>query len=467
MSFKHKLSKRLAMLFSVALLLGCTSGDRTIAPTDPSFVVTANLPGTITDLRVTATTDTTATLAFTEVDNGAGLPASYDVRYAVAPLAWGGAIPVARGTCKTPMAGTTIGAARVCIVRGLSPATSYRFQAVAFRDTLNVNAVFGSLSNVASGATQTGTVGKVTNLAVVAAADSSVTLSFTEVGNGAGQPASYDVRFAAGTISWSSATTVTRGSCATPVAGTAIGANRTCTILGLKPATSYQFQLVAFRGTLNVNAVFGARSNIASGSIVSTALTSPGAVANLSVAAASDSSVTLSFTEVTDGAGHVARYDIRYAAGSLAGASASNGSRGTGTTPVVGPPVRPRRTCAVLGLASGTGYQLQLVAFRGTLNIDAVFGPFSNVANGATSSAAPAPVASVTVNPSPASVGVGQTLQLGVVLKDASGNALTGRTVTWSSAAPLLATVSGTGLVTGVLAGIPTITATRQGESGI
>jgi hypothetical protein len=36
-------------------------------------------------------------------------------------------------------------------------------------------------------------------------------------------------------------------------------------VLGLTPATGYQFQLVAFRGTLNVNAVFGALSNGASG----------------------------------------------------------------------------------------------------------------------------------------------------------------------------------------------------------
>ena len=93
----------------------------------------------------------------------------------------------------------------------------------------------------------------------------SVTLSFTEVNNGAGQPASYDIRYAAGTLSWASASGVSQGTCASPIAGTTIGTTRTCTVLGLASGTIYQFQIVAFRGTLNVDAVFGALSNVASG----------------------------------------------------------------------------------------------------------------------------------------------------------------------------------------------------------
>jgi hypothetical protein len=104
-----------------------------------------------------------------------------------------------------------------------------------------------------------GTVG---DLAVAATTDSSVTLRFTEVDDGTGHPASYDVRYAAGTIAWGNASSVSRGSCAGPVAGTAIGASRTCTVLGLMSSNTYSFQLVAFRGTLTVNAVFGGLSNI-------------------------------------------------------------------------------------------------------------------------------------------------------------------------------------------------------------
>src|SRR5439155_8194305 len=105
--------------------------------------------------------------------------------------------------------------------------------------------------------------GAVTDLAVTGVTDSSVTLAFTEVTDGAGAPASYDIRWAAGTIAWASATDVARGSCATPVSGSAIGARRSCTVLGLAAGVGYQVQEVAFRGTLNVNGVIGGLANVA------------------------------------------------------------------------------------------------------------------------------------------------------------------------------------------------------------
>jgi hypothetical protein len=61
---------------------------------------------------------------------------------------------------------------------------------------------------------------------------------------------------------------------------------------------------------------------------------------------------------------------------------------------------------------------------------------------------------------------VGAVQQFSAILKDASGNLLTGRAVTWSSSSPTLASVSGTGLVTGLLAGSATIRATSEGQSG-
>jgi len=78
----------------------------------------------------------------------------------------------------------------------------------------------------------------------------------------------------------------------------------------------------------------------------------------------------------------------------------------------------------------------------------------------------PAPVASVAVTPSPASVQVGQTLQLTATPKDANGNPLSGRVITWASNNTAVATVSGSGLVSGVTAGSATITATSEGKSG-
>ena len=77
-----------------------------------------------------------------------------------------------------------------------------------------------------------------------------------------------------------------------------------------------------------------------------------------------------------------------------------------------------------------------------------------------------APVASVIVTPTTATIGPGGTVQLTATTKDAAGNVLTGRAVTWTSGNTAAATVSASGLVTGVAAGSPTITATSEGQSG-
>jgi uncharacterized protein YjdB len=75
-------------------------------------------------------------------------------------------------------------------------------------------------------------------------------------------------------------------------------------------------------------------------------------------------------------------------------------------------------------------------------------------------------VASVTVAPASASLTDGQTVQLTATPRDANGNPLVGRSITWSSSNPTAASVNGTGLVTGVVAGSATITATSEGQSG-
>jgi uncharacterized protein YjdB len=77
-----------------------------------------------------------------------------------------------------------------------------------------------------------------------------------------------------------------------------------------------------------------------------------------------------------------------------------------------------------------------------------------------------APVASVTVTPPTASVVAGLTVTLEARTLDASGGTLTGRAVTWSSSNTGAATVSQSGVVTGVAPGTATITATSEGKSG-
>src|SRR5207247_1650440 len=76
------------------------------------------------------------------------------------------------------------------------------------------------------------------------------------------------------------------------------------------------------------------------------------------------------------------------------------------------------------------------------------------------------PVVSVAVAPPSATVQVGSTVQLAATPKDAGGNPLTGRTVTWASGNTSVATVSPSGLVSGATVGSTTITATSEGQSG-
>src|SRR5439155_14224665 len=90
---------------TVTATSGGITGTASVTVTAP--VITK--PGTVVDLAVAGVTDTSATLSFTEVNDGTGSPASYDVRFAVGPLSWGSARAVARGVCASPLAGKAIG----------------------------------------------------------------------------------------------------------------------------------------------------------------------------------------------------------------------------------------------------------------------------------------------------------------------------------------------------------------------
>jgi hypothetical protein len=83
---------------------------------------------------------------------------------------------------------------------------------------------------------------------------------------------------------------------------------------------------------------------------------------------------------------------------------------------------------------------------------------------GATS-APRAPVAELSLAPDSARLFIGESLQLVAKPKDASGNVLSDRQVTWQSSNPSVAGASGSGLVTGVAHGHATITASTEGKT--
>src|SRR5207244_9551178 len=72
-------------------------------------------------------------------------------------------------------------------------------------------------------------------------------------------------------------------------------------------------------------------------------------------------------------------------------------------------------------------------------------------------------VASVTVTPATASVQVGQTVQLTGTPRDPGGIPVPGRVVTWTTSNPSVATVTASGLVSGLAAGSATITGMCEG----
>lgn len=84
-----------------------------------------------------------------------------------------------------------------------------------------------------------------------------------------------------------------------------------------------------------------------------------------------------------------------------------------------------------------------------------------------TATVAPPQVASVEVAPAQATIAAGETVTLAATARDAGGDVITGRPVTWSTGSAAVATVSAAGVVTGEAPGGPvTITATIEGVAG-
>jgi uncharacterized protein YjdB len=368
-------------------------------------------PAAVSDLNVDAIALTSATLSFTQVDDGTGQPASYDVRFAVAPMSWSAASPVATGTCATPVAGTSVGGKLTCSVLGLTPATQYDFQVVAFRGALDGTAVVGGASNMASAATpaQPPVVATIT-----------VTPSPTSIAVGATVALQATLKDASGnvisgpTVNWSSSNTAIA-----TVNGSGV-------VSGVAA------------GTVTVTASAAGKSG--TGSVTITAVAPPPPVVTTVTVAPSTASVVAGSTTtltatVKDASGNVM-------SGQTVVWSTSNSAAATVNSSGV-----------VSGVAAGSA------------TITATCSGKSGTA-AVTVTAQPAVVTTVTVSPGSASVVAGATTTLTAVVKDAQGNVMTGQTVSWSTNNSAAATVSSSGVVTGVAAGTATITATSSGKSG-
>ncbi len=248
-------------------LSGCSSdsvaGIITDSPESPGDTTAIRQAGAVDDLHLTSATDSTITVSWTEVEDGWGQAASYDLRYHEQPINW----PSAPTGCS--LAGSRVGGSVSCVVKGLAPGTSYEFELMSYRAATEGASSGATYSNVASGVTAVRSADAVTDLAVISATDSSLTVRWTEVDDGTGQPASYRVKYASPPIEYATATI----GCAPTVSGVAIGALESCTITGLRASTTFDVQLKSFR--IEGGAWAGAQdSNVSQGSTGATAVQS-------------------------------------------------------------------------------------------------------------------------------------------------------------------------------------------------
>ncbi|HSA55951.1 MAG TPA: Ig-like domain-containing protein [Gemmatimonadaceae bacterium] len=136
-------------------------------------------------------------------------------------------------------------------------------------------------------------------------------------------------------------------------------------------------------------------------------------------------------------------------------------ARTSAGTPVTGRPVTWRTQSDAVASVSSVGLVTAagIGATRITATVDGVEGSaMVEVLNAA--------VASVLVSLGLGDIVVGESTTASALPRDGSGNALSGRDVTWSSADPGVASVSEDGVVLGVAAGATSIIATSEGVQG-
>ncbi len=118
-------------------------------------------------------------------------------------------------------------------------------------------------------------------------------------------------------------------------------------------------------------------------------------------------------------------------------------------------PVTWRTLDPTLAIVDGPGRVIALAL--GTAGIVA---SCDNVADTAWLQVVPPRVASITLSPAPANLGVGRTGRLVVTLQDAAGNVLSGQRVRYAVMYPAVASVDTTGLLTGLNVGSTNLTVT-------
>ncbi len=398
-------------------------------------------PSAVTTLAMASTTESSATLTWIAVgdDGNVGTATTYDLRYATWPITDG------NWNLTTPVAGLpkpkTAGQPETFTVTGLNPATTYYFALKVADEVPN----WSGLSNVPSGTTltppDTTPPAQVTTLTAASSTDTTVTLTWTAVGDDGmtGTASNYDLRYSTGLITdgnWGASTKVSNLPQPKPS-----GQPEMFVVPGLTPGTTYYFGLKVGDKANNWSPL----SNVPTGATQPAKDTTPPAnVTTLAVGTATQTSLALSWTAVGDDGmkGTATAYDLRYSTAPITDGTWNS------TTPVAGlPSPKPSgqpETFTVSGLSAGTAYYFALKVRDEVYN----WSGLSNVPSGATvPSQDTTPPANVTTLAVTATTGTSVTLSWTAVGDD--GNSGTATTYdlrrsssvitdsTWSSNVPV------------------------------
>jgi hypothetical protein len=275
----------------------------------------------------------------------------------------------------------------------------------------------------------------VNDLSVASADDGSIVVRFTEVNNGAGQPANYAIRRGSPNVTWWEAVSTER-----TVSGGAIGQTLEYRYSGLSAGTDYQFQLVAYRGTLNQDAAFGNLSNKAAARTTAAASSGPAVVASVLVGSSSHQfsaiGETQSFPVTARDPGGATISGVAFTWHSLNSGIASVNANGLVTARAIG-------STAIVVAAACCSQAADTVAVL-----------VSQVPR------------TIQVAPSSFSVMAGETRPLTAAVLDANNFPVPGVLVQWSTSNPSVATVTGSGLVSGIAPGTATLNARFAGLTG-
>jgi formylglycine-generating enzyme required for sulfatase activity len=314
----------LALFFLYLSISSCDKDNSCVQPD-------ATPPGRIIDLSSIAKSDSSITLTWTPPgdDGSEGTSAAYDLRYSTIPDStpnWWDSVSVAAAL--QPVVGSG-GMADTFAVRSLSAATEYYFALKAADESEN----WSEMSNVCVDTTLAASdqipPAAIVDLAVTAVTDSSVSLAWTAPGDDGsdGRAARYDIRYFTSIISdgnFQDAFLVSD-----PPEPQSAGNGENVVVTALTPGTIYYFALIAIDDGDNQSGL----SNVASDTTsISVDQIPPAAVADLTAAAVTDSTVTLTWTASGDDGdeGTAFRYDLRYSETELSAETWSAATRVSG-----------------------------------------------------------------------------------------------------------------------------------------